>query len=71
MEESEDIMSKVIDGKTLEECAAFAKRHYVIDTTNLEKWLKNGQVKQKFKNIFGGLKEYDLLKERIDRYKKM
>lgn len=64
-----DPMSKVISGKTLEECARYSKSKCKIDISKLEKWLKHPKTKARFKNLFGNMNEYKRFTERIKRYK--
>ena len=64
-----DYMSKVISGKTLEECARYAKSKCNIDISKLEKWAKSGKTKLRFRTIFGNMKEYNNFLTRIKEYK--
>lgn len=68
LDSSGDPMSKVISGKTLEECARYAKKHVDVDTTQLEKWLKTLKTKKTFKSVFGNLNQYNSLLQRIKTY---
>lgn len=65
-----DIMSKVIKGKTLEECAKYAKSKHALNVEPLIIWLKDTKIKQKFRRIFHSDKEYKALMNRIKTYQK-
>jgi hypothetical protein len=58
----------VILGKTLEECAYFGKCHVYLNMSELKKYLRNKDVKLRFKKIFGSAKEYNALVRRIETY---
>lgn len=64
-------MSKVIEGKTLEQCARYAKTKTNITVEKLKKWVSKSDTKKRFKKIFGGTKEYDAFIDRINKYDKM
>ena len=65
---SNDIYSKVVAGGTREACARQAKKRLKLDTSKLVKYLKQREVKKRFKSIFGHLEEYNALLDRISIY---
>lgn len=66
---SGDTMSKVISGKTLEECARYSKTRFSLKIDKLEKWLKHPKTKLRFKSLFGNITEYKLLIDRLKKFK--
>lgn len=65
---SKNIPSLIIQGKTLQETAFYAKRHYNLDVMNLLKLLKSKVIQKRFFDIFGGYTEYNAMLDRIDDY---
>ena len=63
-----DYMSKVIQGKTLEECAYFAKSRDKLAVSNLVKYAKTSAVKARFYEIFGRNAEYEAFLKRLRAY---
>lgn len=63
-----DPNSKVILGKTLEECAKMAKSRTNIDTSKLSKWLKSASVKKRFNEIDKTGGYYKSILDRISLY---
>lgn len=64
-----DTRSKVILGKSLEECAKFAKHRSYLDISNLYKYAKTAAVKKRFYDIFQRSDEYVKFMERLKMYK--
>lgn len=60
--------SKVILGKSLEECAYFAKSRSPLDVTRLQEYAKTVTVRKRFIEIFGGEIEYKEFLRRLRTY---
>lgn len=63
-----DPNSKVILGKSLEECAKFAKSRSSLDVTELYRYAKTVNVKKRFVEIFQGEIEYREFIRRLKNY---
>jgi hypothetical protein len=65
-----DYKSKVINGKTLEQCAKYAKQKVCLNTDSLTKWVKKKEVKQRLNKIDHRGIYYESLIHRINTYNK-
>lgn len=66
---TEDIMSKVIMGKTREECAKMFKYRAKVNIFELKSWLKTKEAKNRFERIFGkNCIEYKEINQRVNKY---
>lgn len=68
LDPSGDPNSKVILGKSLEECAKMAKKRVNIDTSQLSSWLKQSSTKKRFNEIDRTGKFYNSIIDRVDLY---